>query len=338
MPGPDRRATHRGRRAPAITRGQERRARASIPSNLADLPRESIDASVLMSCMMVASVSAFGKGLDSAKALLGGLQVKYNRGEAASFEESLVEESVGVLASFSDPDAPASASAAAADVEVASHFPFGQQPGPIPVHRSDTPSPPPKPVEVIDLTSPAPSPVQATSPPDEVESPAYSPASPASSPTPASATSRNYHPGAKSPEYHPGHVATTYQGHVAAPEYPGAISASIMGPLAASNMYPGGTFHGFFNHLVNLLKEVVDGIRTRADAGAALFGSDTYHSAIAVNWVVAIFGLSTPIYMPMLFARTSGSAGVLILLIIVVFMVPTVQAAPCPTCSDCLPG
>ena len=28
----------------------------------------------------------------------------------------------------------------------------------------------------------------------------------------------------------------------------------------------------------------------------------------------------------------------LILLIIVVFMVPTVQAAPCPTCSDCLPG
>ena len=96
MPGPDRRAAHRGRRAPAITRGQERRARASIPSDIADLPRESIDAGVLMSCMVVASVSTFGKGLDSAKAFLGSLQVKYNRGDAASFEESLVEESVGV--------------------------------------------------------------------------------------------------------------------------------------------------------------------------------------------------------------------------------------------------
>eukprot|EP00966_Prymnesium_polylepis_P025349 584666-Prymnesium_polylepis.1 len=76
--------------------------------------------------MVVASVSTFGKGLDSAKAFLGGLQVKYNRGDAASFdfEESLVEESVGVLASSWDPDAPASDSAAAVDVEVASHFPF----------------------------------------------------------------------------------------------------------------------------------------------------------------------------------------------------------------------
>ena len=165
MPRPARRATHSGRRASAITRSQERRARASIPSNLADLPRESIDASVLMSCMMVASVSAFGKGLDSAKALLGGLQVKYNRGEAASFEESLVEESVGVPASFSNPPAPASASASAVDFEVASYLPFGPSPGHVPLTRSDAPSPPPKPAEVIDLTSSAPSPVQATSPP-----------------------------------------------------------------------------------------------------------------------------------------------------------------------------
>ena len=78
-----------------------------------------------MSCMVVASVSTFGKGLDSAKAFLGSLQVKYNRGDAASFEESLVEESVGVLASSGDPVAPASDSAAAVDVEVASHFTFG---------------------------------------------------------------------------------------------------------------------------------------------------------------------------------------------------------------------
>eukprot|EP00966_Prymnesium_polylepis_P124940 2889493-Prymnesium_polylepis.1 len=95
-------------------------------------------------------------------------------------------------------------------------------------------------------------------------------------------------------------------------------------------MYPGGTFHGFFNHLVNLLKEVVDGIRTRADVGAALFGCDTYHLATALVAIFGIFGLPTPIYMPMLFARTSGSAGGLIILITVVFMVPTVQAAPCP--------
>ena len=142
--------------------------------------------------MMVASVSAFGKGLDSAKAFLGGLQVKYNRGEAASFEESLVEESVGVPASFANPFAPASASASAVDVEVASYVPFGPWRGNVPLYRSDSPSPPPKPAEVIDLTtSTTPSPVQATSPPDEVESPVYSPASPASSPTPASEAPTN---------------------------------------------------------------------------------------------------------------------------------------------------
>eukprot|EP00966_Prymnesium_polylepis_P298434 6896315-Prymnesium_polylepis.1 len=137
---------------------------------------------------MVASISAFGKGLDATKALLGGLQVKYNRGEAASFEESLVSESVGVLASSGDPVAPASDSAV--DVEVVSHFPFGQQPRHVPLRRWNSPSPPPKPAEWIDLTSttPSPNPVQATSPPDEskqpAESPTYSPASPASSPTP----------------------------------------------------------------------------------------------------------------------------------------------------------
>ena len=178
-----------------------------------------------------------------------------------------------------------------------------------------------------------------TSPPGEIEPPVYSPASPASPPTPASATARNYNPGAKSPEYHPGHVATTYQGHVAAPEYPGAISASIMGPLAASNMYPGGTFDGFFAHLVNLLSEVVDGIRTRAKAGIALFAYDDAHYAMGADGLIVGFNWSTPIYMAMLlFTRASGSVGGLILFIIVVFMVPTVQAAPCPTCSDSLPG
>ena len=89
MPGPVRHGAHSERRVSATTRGQARRARASIPSNVADLSRSSVDAGVLMACMTVASVAAFGKGLDSAKALLGGLQVKYNRGEAASFEESL---------------------------------------------------------------------------------------------------------------------------------------------------------------------------------------------------------------------------------------------------------
>eukprot|EP00966_Prymnesium_polylepis_P225900 5225312-Prymnesium_polylepis.1 len=43
-----------------------------------------------------------------------------------------------------------------------------------------------------------------------------------------------------------------------------------MGTLARTDMYPGGTYHGFFKHLENLLKEVVtDGIRTSARALAA---------------------------------------------------------------------
>mmetsp|Transcript_24273 Transcript_24273/g.60282 ORF Transcript_24273/g.60282 Transcript_24273/m.60282 type:complete len:259 (-) Transcript_24273:305-1081(-) len=253
MPGPVRRGAHSERRVPATTRGQARRARALVPSNVADLSRSSVDAGVLMAFMTVASVAAFGKGLDSVKALFGSLQVKYNRGEAASFEEALVEESVAPASSV-DPLAPISASASAVDAEVASYVSHGVPPAPyrgVGLHRSDTPSPPPRPVETIDLTSSTTwwDYTVTTSPPGEIESPVYSPASPASPPTPASATARNYNPGAKSPEYHPGHVATTYQGHVAAPEYPGAISASIMGPLAASNMYPGGTFDGFFAHL-----------------------------------------------------------------------------------------
>eukprot|EP00966_Prymnesium_polylepis_P169133 3910958-Prymnesium_polylepis.1 len=114
---------------------------------------------------------------------------------------------------------------------------------------------------------------------------------------------------------------------MAAPEYPGAISASVMGPLTRADMYPGGTYHGFFQHLVSLLKEVVtNGIRTSARALAAQIAYDTYHLTImaATNqMMVSLFGTSTPIYMSMFFARTSGSAGTLILLIIVVFMVPT---------------
>eukprot|EP00966_Prymnesium_polylepis_P140217 3238853-Prymnesium_polylepis.1 len=51
MPGPVRRGVPSERRVPAITRGQERRARTSIPSNVADLSRLSVDAGVLMACM-----------------------------------------------------------------------------------------------------------------------------------------------------------------------------------------------------------------------------------------------------------------------------------------------
>eukprot|EP00966_Prymnesium_polylepis_P036831 854472-Prymnesium_polylepis.1 len=60
-----------------------------------------------------------------------------------------------------------------------------------------------------------------------------------------------------------------------------------MGPLAASDMYPGGTYHGFFHHLVNLLKEVVtDGIRTSARVLAALIAYDTYHYAIMAESIL----------------------------------------------------
>ena len=127
---------------------------------------------------------------------------------------------------------------------------------------------------------------------------------------------------------------------MAAPEYPGAISASVMGTLARADMYPGGTYHGFFKHLVNLREVTTDGIGTHAPALATLFAYVTNHSTTAktTGWLVSLYEIGASIYMPMFFARTSGSAGMLILLIIVVFVVPTVQAAPCPTCSDCLPG
>eukprot|EP00966_Prymnesium_polylepis_P327135 7383006-Prymnesium_polylepis.1 len=134
-----------------------------------------------------------------------------------------------------------------------------------------------------------------------------------------------------------------YQGHVATQDYPGPISASIMGTLARADMYPGGGVHGFFQHLVNLLTEVItDGIRTSALALAEQFAYVTNHLKTHQNrcfgskgessgWSVPYWiGIGASIYMPMSFARTSGSAGMLILLIIVVFMVPTVQAAPCP--------
>eukprot|EP00966_Prymnesium_polylepis_P278906 6443307-Prymnesium_polylepis.1 len=113
-----------------------------------------------------------------------------------------------------------------------------------------------------------------------------------------------------------------------------------MGPLAREDMYPGGTYHGFFQHLVNILKDIqvtTDGIRTRASVLATLLACATNLSTTTAKttiWLVSLYEIAASIYVPMFFARTSGSAGMLILLIIVIFMVPTVQAEPCPTCSD----
>eukprot|EP00966_Prymnesium_polylepis_P178169 4125921-Prymnesium_polylepis.1 len=51
-----------------------------------------------------------------------------------------------------------------------------------------------------------------------------------------------------------------------------------MGPLVRADMYPGGTYHGFFQHLVNLLKDIqvtTVGIRTCASVLATLLACVT---------------------------------------------------------------
>eukprot|EP00966_Prymnesium_polylepis_P162699 3760359-Prymnesium_polylepis.1 len=73
-----------------------------------------------------------------------------------------------------------------------------------------------------------------------------------------------------------------------------------METLARADMYPGITYHGFFKHLVNLLKEVVaDGIRTSARALAAQIAYVTNHSTngLGTGWKISFYGIGASIYL-----------------------------------------
>ena len=319
------------RRSPQGTRSALRRARASIPSDIDGTDRSSVDGGVMFALMVTTAYGVYSNGLDFTRDYIAGLKEKNQRGEAVDAgQDHLVPDPV--VSGVMDPFAP---SDSAADSEVAT---LTEARRTVTLHRSDTPTPPPAVPAWIDITGDAPvdawaalvpngeisaaSPTSAPLPSSPMpSSPRYSPYSPVYSPT------RYEHP-----EYNPTDVPDSDTPDLGdlptlATTYAGPMAHAMMGPLARGDVYGDvDSRDSFFDHLKEM---VLKGFEPLQAMISILDPRLIQTKPLVVDLALGLLRLA------LFICYYSGSP---VLIMIVLFMAPIVQAAPCPTCSNCLPG